>query len=459
MKLNSKKKIKILIAVFLLLITTGFRCKFITPAERELLEPIELNWWGTEENYEDLVAIFNNYKVIHPNIIINYRRLREEEFERELIDALAEDRGPDIFSMPNNSINKYLTKLQPLPPTTKLAYETTQRSLGIKKETIIEVKETNSITTAQLKQNFVDVVFDDVVRSNQIYALPLYVDSLVLFYNKDLLNNAGIPLPPSNWLDLQENVKKLTFQNQNGELIQSGVALGTADNVDNAVDVLTLLMIQNGAEMTNGNRNVTFGFIPNSFPDKTYNPGPEAIRFYTDFSNSVKEVYTWSDKFPNSIDAFAQGIAAMMFGYSSDIEKLEAKRQGKLNYGIAKMPQIEGRPNINNARYQVYGVSNKSKNVNAAWDFIQYMTRADQAKIYLDNAQKPTALRSLISEQLQNENLQNFADQVLTAKNWYQGSEPETMEEAIKEMIRSIRQGQSLQDSVNIASLKISQTL
>lgn len=455
---TSSRKIKILIAIFLLLITTGFRCKFITPAQKELLQPITLNWWGTDNDYFDFEEIIGSYRAIHPNITINYRRLREAEFERELIDALAEDRGPDIFSIPNTGLTQYLPKLEPLPPTTKMAYEVTQRSLGIKQETFIEVRENTSLTPRTLQNEYVDVVYKDVIKNGQIYGLPLSVDTLVLFYNRDLLNNAGIPLPPNNWLDLQENVKKLTFQNQNGELIQSGAALGTSSNIENVVDILTLLMTQNGAEMTDG-RNVIFGFVPGNSVDKNYNPGPEAIKFYTDFANSAKEVYTWSDDFPNSIDAFAQGRVALMFGYSSDIEKLEAKRQGKLNYAITGMPQIEGRPEINHAKYQVQVVSNKSNNVNAAWDFIQFISRSDQVIKYLDKKNRPTALRGLVNEQLRDDDLQIFAQQILTAKNWYLGNNAGAMQNAIKEMIEAVRNGQGLAEAISTASFKISQTL
>ena len=452
------KKFKIFVGVFLILVTTGFSCRFITPKERELLQPITLTWWGTEDESGNFSQLIADYRLIHPNVTINYRRLREEEFEIELLEALAEDRGPDIIAISNDAVGKYLSKLEPLPSSTTMAYEITQRSLGIKKETVIEVQENISLTPAQLREQFVDVVFQDVVRNGQIYGLPLSVDTLVLFYNRDLLNNAGIPLPPTDWLKLQENVKNLTFQNQAGALVQSGVALGTADNVEHVVDILSLLMMQNGAAMTSGN-NVTFGVVPANQPDRNYNPGQEAIRFYTDFANAAKEVYTWSDDFPNSLDAFAQGTVALMFGYNKDIAELEAKRQGKLNYGITSMPQIEGRPEINYANYQVHAVSNKSKNINASWDFIQFIAEATEAKKYLEKTKKPTALRSLINEQLLDEDLRVFTRQILTAKNWYTGSNNAAMKEAIKEMIRAFRGGQELRDAVMTASLKIRQTL
>jgi len=456
---HTKVKITILTILALFIVVSGFRCKFLSGAEKQLLQPVAINWWGVEDDARDYSDIIQSYRAIHPNISINYRKLRLAEFEAELVNALAEDRGPDIFSIRNTWVNKYLPKIEPLPEKTTLAYEITQKSLGVKQETIIEVRDNKSLTATQLEGLFIDVVYKDVVKNNQIYGLPLSVGTLVLFYNKDLFNAAGLPLPPTTWPDLQSNVKKLTFQNNNGDLTQSGVALGTGENVEYSADILSLLMMQNGAVMVDG-RKVTFGNIPPGAATRSYNPGPEALIFYTDFGNPGKEVYTWNSQFPNSIDAFAQGQTAMLFGYYADIKKLEAKRQGKLNFGIIGVPQIENRPaNINFAKYWIHTVSNKSKNINEAWDFIQFMTSAKQASLYLNRTGKPTALRSLVTAQVEDDNLNVFAKQLLTAQSWYRGNNASVVETAFTEMIETVVQDGNLGEAIQLSSQKIQQTL
>lgn len=458
MRHNTKIKITILAVLALFIVVSGFRCKFLSGAEKELLEPVKLTWWGVEDDRQDYSGVISAYRAIHPNVSIDYRKLRLEEFEPELINALAEDRGPDIFSIRNTWVNKYTSKIKPLPEKTTMAYEVTQKSLGVKQETIIEVRENKSITPSQLEKTFVEVVYKDVVNNNEIYGLPLSVDTLVLFYNKDLFNTAGLPLPPTFWPDVQQSVNSLTFQNNEGELIQSGIALGTANNVEYSEDILSLLMMQNGAQMAAGNR-VTFGSVPPG-GDRSYNPGPEALIFYTDFANPGKEVYTWNGSFPNSIDAFAEGRVAIMFGYHEDIAKLEAKRQGKLNFGITGAPQIQNRPSeINFARYWVHTVSNKSKNENAAWDFIQFITHEKRATLYLEKTGKPTALRSLITEQIEDDDLEVFASQLLTAQSWYHGNEASIVESAFSEMIETVLETGDTKEAVKLSTQKIQQTL
>src|SRR3989344_4286697 len=90
-----KTKITILALIGVFLVTAGLRCKFLTPSQQQLLEPVELTWWGIADEPANFNEVIADYRAINPNINITYRKLRYEEFENELLEALAEDRGPD----------------------------------------------------------------------------------------------------------------------------------------------------------------------------------------------------------------------------------------------------------------------------------------------------------------------------------------------------------------------------
>ena len=130
-------KASILLIIAAAMMTSGLGCKLVMPSEQELLQSIKLTWWGVVDNPSDFQEIITEYRKSHPNISINYRKLRLEEYESELLNALAEDRGPDIISFHNSETGKWLSKLEPLPASTKMAYQRVQRSLGIKDEIII----------------------------------------------------------------------------------------------------------------------------------------------------------------------------------------------------------------------------------------------------------------------------------------------------------------------------------
>jgi multiple sugar transport system substrate-binding protein len=442
--------------------SSGFGCKINNQANTKAQEPITLTYWRVFDGPDAFEDIINKYRQTHPHINIEYRKLRYEEYENELLNALAEDRGPDIFSIHNTWIRKYKSKIEPMPETTTLPYPVT--GANAKDATTYEMRTIATPSLRQIKDNFVDVVSHDVIlEDDKVYGLPLSVDTLAMFFNKDLLNNSGISEAPLYWnRDFLQAVKKLTKQDPKKGIVQAGVAMGGSENIERFSDVLSLLMMQNGAIMLDDNLKVTFNQIPEFASETNYNPGPEALRFYTDFANPAKESYSWNNELENSLQMFINGNLAMMFGYSYHIPVIKASAP-KLNFSIVKFPQIEGTPptNINFANYWVETVSKKSKNKNEAWNFIQFMTEAEQVKLYLDKAKKPTALRSLISEQRNDDTIGVFTDQVLTAKSWYKGANPEAAELAFKEMIDAILMNQEsdIKKIINSGAAKVQQTI
>ena len=454
------KKITVFSLLLIFVLTAGFGCKTVSKEATQASQPITLTFWQTFDDSDDYSDIIAKYQALHSNITIEYKKLRYEEYENELLNAWAEDRGPDIFAIHNTWIKKYQSKITPMPAEITMAYITkTGTSQDSEK---IELKTTKSLTTRELKDNFADVVASDVILDDgKIYGLPLSVDTLAMFYNRDLLNSAGIANAPQYWnKEFQQDVKKLSKQDPKKGLIQSGVALGTSKNIARFSDILSVLMMQNGSIMSN-NQQITFNSIPESMSSSNYNPGLEALRFYTDFANPAKEVYSWNNDQSNSLEAFASGNLAMFFGYSFDIEQIRAQAP-KLNFGITKLPQIEGNSlEINFANYWVETVSKKSPHPNEAWDFVQFLTKEENAKTYLAKTKKPTALKSLINSQKDDEDLGVFAEQVLSAKSWYHGKDAASAESAIGEMIDLALTATSdkLQDVLNNGAIKVQQTI
>ncbi|KKR91878.1 MAG: Extracellular solute-binding protein family 1 [Parcubacteria group bacterium GW2011_GWC2_42_12] len=464
-----KTKIITLSLLFIFLLTSGFGCKLVDQKTQEAMKPITLNYWRVWDGPDAFEEIFSAYKALHPFITINYRKLRYDEYENELLNALAEDRGPDIFSIHNTWLKKYKNKITPLPPTTTLAYPITQGT--IKKEVIPQLRTTKSLNAKDIKNNFVNIVYRDVAGlifneatkkyEEKIYGLPLFVDTLAMYYNKDLFNNAGLAQSPAYWNnEFQQAVKKTTKQDTKGEIIQSGAGLGGSNNIERYSDILSVLMMQNGSVMADDDSGqVLFNKIPPSFKDQSYNPGLEALRFYTDFANPAKEVYSWNKNLDDSLNLFAQGKLAIMFGYSYHLATIRAQAP-KLNFAITKLPQIKGNTPVNFANYWVETVSSKSQHLNEAWDFIQFATKAEQAKTYLDKAKRPTALRALINEQIDDDDMGVFAEQVLTAKSWYHGADSAAAEKMFAEMIDAAVLGQDkIETLINLAASKVQQTM
>ncbi len=422
----------------------GLGCKAPSAAVQEASKPVTLTWWRVFDDEITVRPIIESYQALHPNVTIVYRKLRYEEYERELLNALAEDRGPDIISLHTSSLRGYQNKVLPMPRQVTLPYQEVQGN--IKKEVITTLRTTALPSVRDVRNNFVDAVVNDVIlpsdtetKTEQVYGLPLGVDTLALFSNRDLLNLAGVPRSPQTWTELQSDVKKLTQVDKNGAIIQSGAALGTARNVERASDILALLMMQNGTVMIDGTPSATFDRMPTTLQNRPLPPGQEALIFYSDFANPGKEVYTWNAQMPGSLEAFVSGKTAFFLGYSYHLPLIKA-RAPKLNVEVSPAPQIEGNPSVNYANFFVETVSRKSKNPAFAWDFINFATSARQVGSYLENAKKPTALRALVAPQSEDLDIGIFVSEVLTARSWYRGMNAPAAEEALLGMIDAMHE-------------------
>jgi multiple sugar transport system substrate-binding protein len=360
----------------------------------------------------------------------------------------------------------YVPKLLPLPASLKLDFRELQ---GVSKETVWVQKTVPSLTVAKLKNDYVDQVAKDVVFKaatadpkqglvDQIFGLPLSLDTMALYYNKDVLNAAGVPLPAQTWAEFQEHVKRLTRYDDQGKLQRPAAGIGTSRNVERSFDVLSLLMMQNGAEMADENGYPRFNRTPASLADREVPPGVEALVFYTDFANPAKEVFTWDDTQPNSFDAFISGKTAYFFGYAYHLPRIRAQAP-KLNFGLTSIPQIDPARKVNYANYWVEGVSKRTKYPDLAWDFVQFAANAERAKTYLAKIAKPTALRALVNSQLNDADLAVFASQVLTARSWYKGQNVAATEAAFNEMIDSTLEGADPAKAVNLAAQTVAQTV
>ena len=432
------------ILFFIVLLTLplfGFGCKGGDIEAQRAAKPITLKIWGVWDEQDLYQDIFNTYKETHPNVSFEYRKLRIEEYERALLEAWAEDRGPDIFMVHNTWINAYQNKLEPLPATISLPAQTVEGT--IKKEIVWTLKDFPTLTPAQLDEKFVSVVKNDVVRENKIYALPMGLDTLALYYNVDMFNDTDIAAPPTTWAEFKQAVQKITRLDEENNIVRSGVAMGRADNIDRGLDVLSVLMMQNGAQMTGPDNLPTFDKIPPG-GSADYNPGQQALIFYTDYANPIKEVYTWNQEQPNSLEAFAQGRTAMMFGYSYHGAQIRAKGP-KINFRVSTLPQIDLlAKKYNFANYWLLGVSPKGEQQvkDTAWDFIVFATTdPEQNQTYLDKSGKPPALKSLIAKVQDDPSASPFTLQALTAESWYRGYNPTAAEEIMKQLVTAINQG------------------
>ena len=141
---------------------------------------------------------------------------------------------------------------------------------------------------------------------------------------------------------------------------------------------------------------------------------------------------------PNAFEQFINGKLAYFFGYSYHADELR-ERGVQFDWDLVNFPQTRGSEGSKYyAHYWVSVVSNKSKNTDIAWGFIDRTASQKIVKKYLDQNKKPTALKALIDEQLNDDDLYVPVSQVLTADNWYSGYDINTAEKYTADLINDI---------------------
>jgi multiple sugar transport system substrate-binding protein len=362
-----------------------------------------LSFWGVSDYSSAYKTAISRFNTLYPNVKIDYRRFDNlQEYEKTLLDALASEEGPDIFVITNNDLPRKINKIFPLP--------------------------SSKYTVQDLAADFPEIVENDFVLNENIYALPVFVDTLSLIYNKDIFNEAGIVFPPKTWKEFQNNIPDLT-KFEDDRISQSGAAIGTANNIENYVDLLSLLMIQSGAEMVSEDyEKAEFG----------YRGSREALEFYLRFSSSESSSYTWDEYFSNDIESFAREKTAIVFGYHKNFKEIKESNP-TIKAGVSEIPQIEGGQKYSFARYFGYTVSRQTKFPAIAWDFIRTLTTdLTSAESYLEATNSPPALKYLIERHKNDPIIGTFTKQILIAQNWKQ-PDPERVNEIFGDMINFVR--------------------
>ncbi|KKU15622.1 MAG: ABC transporter, solute-binding protein [Candidatus Jorgensenbacteria bacterium GW2011_GWA2_45_9] len=354
----------------------------------------ELSMWVLNSQKSDYDTALGKFNSLYSGVSVNIRTFTDEAaYKNAILQSLAVGNGPDIFMVDNAEIGRESNKIVPL---------STQR-----------------ITLSKMQELFPRVVESDFVSGGNIYALPLSVNTLVMLYNKDVLDSRGVAQIPKTWEEFKAMVYKVAEIDSSKRINIAAAAIGGSEkNIDKASDLVQLIMMQAGVSM------VKSDFSGASFSTPA---GENAVRFYTGFSDAKNKEYTWNSSMPAAIDSFAEGKTAVMFNYKSAIKEMLKKNQW-LNIGIAPVPYPE-KANCKNeydcktayARYFGYAVSRQSKLQGAAWDLILTMTtESDSAESYMQKTKNPPALRSLINKVYGDPEFSAEARQALIAKSWSQ---------------------------------------
>lgn len=366
-----------------------------------------LELWGFDDE-RTWNQVLREYKDENPRITINYTKKTLENWEIDILNAIARGESPDIFILPSEYLKKFKDKISPAP--------------------------TLLVTEREIEQQFVEAGKQFLTEKKEVFGIPLYADPLVLYWNKDLFNRDAIALPPTTWDEFLSISQKLTKKDGAGNITTSGSAIGRARNIKNAPSILTALFLQSGEKIVDDGGEVVLGESVRT-GEVSLRPAESALRFFSEFADSKKASHSWVSSLPEAEDLFLAGKLGMYLGFSSEYEEMR-KKNPHIAIGVAHLPILD-------TQKATYGsifapaVPLASRNYMASWQFIKFLTGKKTSKFYSDLKMNVSPRRDLFSSYQSDPARSVFAESNLSLEYW-PNPNPEKIDAIFRELIEDM---------------------
>ncbi|QGQ95520.1 extracellular solute-binding protein [Paenibacillus psychroresistens] len=322
----------ILTTLILLIVLTISACnksKIETePAEIHIMVPFVIEDQINSKVYQDAVV---NFEKLNPliKVKLDYAtpQPNEESYSLDPIKLLESSEPPDIVQ---------LSASQPI--------------LADKKGLLIDLlplMQANGSKGISIPQQ----ILDTAVINGKLLQIPYAVYPNVVYYNKEIFDQAKISYPQGDWTweQFREISKKLK------------TTYGSILSYDS--DTLDILMGSMGKGVISSDGKTTVGYLDS----------PEVVQtiqwlnaYYRD-DDQKKAPMTYIDAF----EQFDRNKTAGMVIKAGDVLSNSANKD---TMGIAPLPHFEGSNRANQIGLSGFGISQKSKHPEAAWKFIEYLT-------------------------------------------------------------------------------------
>lgn len=370
---------------------------------------------GNEDAVKQVATVFSNS---HRGFKINIVPVAESDYETKALFALATQKGSkdypvaDVWIMPNEWMEQHRNKLVPAPDQ---SLDTAIQNYKIKRakgEAAPQFPAKGRTNLQVIEQDYAPIAKTDLVKNDQVWGVPLYMDTLALYYDK-----TKVATPPKTWSDVVSITKKLTNRTDS-TINQSAFALGDNQSINHFTDIISILMLQSGAKMIDeASRVATFNVDGSGAA-----PGVKALDYYTSFAKPGRETYTWNRSLGQSIKALKDGKTAMALGYLNDVSTLGSLEKSRI--AVAPLPQTDVNNPQTYGRYLVATVTKQAqstqneKKVTAAWDFVSLFANPDISQQYAEK-QHVTPARNDVAQRIELAPVYKpFLDQVGQAIDW-----------------------------------------
>ena len=309
----------------------------VSVAAQEPSGEISFGFWGDPAEasaYEAIVAAFEEQ---NPGVAVQIEYIpNASDFYARLTTGYAAGLAPDVFLINYRRYGQFADRdaLVPVGP-------------------LLESSETLNA------EGYYPQPLEAFRFNGELMCLPQNLSSLVVYYNRDLFDAAGVPYPEEGWTwDEFLTAAKALTRDLDGDGFTDQHGLG----VENSLIRFTPFIWQAGGELVDDTDRPTRLTIDT--PEAR-----EAIQFFIDLSLVHKVVPTEAEVLAISDeDRFVNGTTAMLLQSRRVVPTLR-QIQG-FTWDVAPLPQYEEAAGILHA--DAYCISATTENQDVAWRFIEF---------------------------------------------------------------------------------------
>ena len=300
-------------------------------------ETVNLQLWGFAGEYEFLPQVIDDFHALHPNINVQITDIPEDNYVTKIDTALLAKEPPDLG---------YMYERRWIKTGAFLPLDTTLQQDGI--------------NVADYNQT----VMANCTLDGKVYCIGTYTGAVLLYYNKDLFDAAGVPYPsstePMTIDDYAIMIKKLSQPNAD---INKKVWGGDAGVAYWWINPLT---------MFSKDGRTTEGYINDE----------ATIHFYDVLSKLPKDGSVMSSSESQLLqgsDLLAQGKLATTI--VDNVVAMPSFETANIRYGAAPPPvEKKGDPAYAATWTDNYGVFTNSKHPDEAKMFLTYLIKVGNQK-------------------------------------------------------------------------------
>ena len=300
---------------------------------------VVIDFWGLGVEGEAVKSLVPDFEREHPGIRVRVQQIPWRAAHEKLLTAYVGDATPDICQLGNTWIPEF-TALNALAPLDSLV----------------------SASRAVDRSDYFEGIWQTNVVDGRTYGIPWYVDTRLLFYRKDLLQEAGYDRMPESWDEWLEAMRALKADAGD----ERYVILMPVNEWQHPV----LFGLQKGAPLLREEGRYA------DFSEPRFR---EAFEFYVELFENGYAPASSNTQIANVHQEFARGYFSMYptgpWQIGEFQRRMPEELEGKWMTAPMPGPDSAGVSLAGGASMVIFEASEKKE---AAWKFIEYMSRPEQ---------------------------------------------------------------------------------